>query len=73
VTDQRPKSVEQPDPFRLAYLILQSGECVLGLNGGPSFGVYTSAAGAAWFLRRFADAIERDGEERNKTALDVSK
>jgi hypothetical protein len=66
--DPRPKSVELNSPFRLSYLILQSGECVVGTTG-ESFGAFSSAAGAAWWLRRFADAIERDGEA-HKTALD---
>lgn len=69
--DPRPKSVEGGNPFRLSYLIMKSGECVVGTMG-ESFGAFTSADGAAWWLRRFADAIERDGEA-HKTALDVAK
>lgn len=59
--DKRPKSVELASPFRLSYVIVKSGECVVGTTG-ESFGAFSSAAGAAWWLRRFADAIERDGE-----------
>lgn len=59
--DRRPKSVDDAMRFRLSYVILKSGECVLGVTG-QSFGAFTSAAGAAWWLRQFADGIERDGE-----------
>lgn len=48
------------DSFRLNYLITKSGECMIGTQGG-SFGAFRSAGGAADWLRKFADAIERDG------------
>lgn len=62
-TDTRPKSIVDKNQFRLTYLILKSGECVIGTQG-VSFGAFTSPGGAAWFLRQFADGIERDGEQR---------
>lgn len=49
------------DLFRLNYMILKSGECVIGTQGG-SFGAFRSAGGAAWWLRQFADAIEKDAD-----------
>lgn len=69
--DKRPKSVEGGNPFRLSYLILKSGECVVGTMG-ESFGAFNSADGAVWWLRRFADAIERDGEA-HRSALENVK
>jgi hypothetical protein len=69
--DKRPKSVELNNMFRLSYMITKSGECIVGTTG-ESFGAFTSAEGAAWCLRRFADAIERDGEA-HKAALRESQ
>jgi hypothetical protein len=47
--------------FTLTWLNLPCGVCVMGTRGG-SFGAFTSAAGAADFLRDVAMRIELDAQ-----------
>jgi hypothetical protein len=60
-SEKRPKAVHDETRCRLTWIIAKSGECVVGFAGG-SYMAFTSAAGAAWTLRQWADGIERDGE-----------
>jgi len=61
--DERPKAIQDDKIARLTWIIAESGECVVGFAGG-SFMAFRDAAGAAWTLRRWADGIERDGEDK---------
>lgn len=55
---KKPKKAER-DGVRISWVIAKSGECFLIAAGAGGF---TSAKGAAWTLRQFADAIEKDAE-----------
>ncbi len=70
MSTKKPKSIDDPNPWRLTYLILPSGHCVLGTSGNASFGAFHSAGGAAWWLRKFADSIEADEKERIQKGRD---
>lgn len=53
-----PKKAER-DGIRISWIIAKSGECFLIAAGAGGF---VDAGGAAWTLRQFADAIEKDGK-----------
>jgi hypothetical protein len=57
--DKKAANKAERDGVRISWIIAKSGECFLIAAGAGGF---TDAAGAAWTLRQFADAIEHDAE-----------
>lgn len=51
---------EVKNKMRLTYFIARSGECVLSVTGSMSQ-AFVDKHGAAWWLRQFADGIEKAG------------
>lgn len=54
---KKPTKKAERDGIRISWIIAKSGECFLIAGGAGGF---VDAAGAAWTLRQFAEAIERD-------------